>query len=125
MTEPTLQERLRSGAVALRNYDAPLRLRVTISARLLREAVSDAESAADALDKAEQREAAFDDAMKQHDWTYRQWKRLFEEREKLEARIALAERLAEAVERHIGEDLGGDEDLIDPLSAFRESEKKG
>lgn len=50
---PTLQERLRSGAMALRNYDDPQRVRITIRAALLREVAADAEESADALDKAE------------------------------------------------------------------------
>ena len=74
---------------------------------------------ADALDKAEQRIAEFE---RNNDRDARIWNATNAAKD---ARLALAERLAEAVERHIGEDLGGDEDLIDALSAFRESEKKG
>ena len=116
MTEPTLQERLRdcaSGDIFQHEEWGPSLLR----------------QAADALDKAEQR-------IVELMWARQTHEQLLSRATRAEARLVLAERLAEAVDDahlrgvHKQEDLvdlhGGDWNRIcAALSAFRESEKKG
>ena len=113
MTDPTLQERLRAAArVTPFGGDANVML-----------------EAADALDKAGQR-------IKELMWARQTHEQLLSRATRAEARLVLAERLAEAVDDahlrgvHKQEDLvdlhGGDWNRIcAALSSFRESEKKG